>query len=100
MKLKELFDVEICKNHISLSFAKDNPGAVPYGPFHKSHPDADRRNGGSNDRFGRKNDRERLQLSWRMRYTDSKETGKRAGGAKCVPALLWEIKASRRFFSL
>ncbi len=30
MKLKELFDVEICKNHIPLSFAKDNPGTVPY----------------------------------------------------------------------
>lgn len=30
MKLKELFDIEICKNHISLSYAKDNPGEVPY----------------------------------------------------------------------
>lgn len=30
MKLKELFDIEICKNHIPLSFAKDNPGTVPY----------------------------------------------------------------------
>lgn len=30
MKLNELFEVEICKNHISLSFAQDNPGNVPY----------------------------------------------------------------------
>ena len=30
MKLKKLFDIEICKNHISLSYAKDNPGEVPY----------------------------------------------------------------------
>ena len=30
MKLKDLFDIEICKNSISLSFAKDNPGTVPY----------------------------------------------------------------------
>ncbi len=30
MKLKELFEVEICKNHISLSFAQENPGRTPY----------------------------------------------------------------------
>lgn len=30
MKLKELFEVEICKNHISLSYAQENPGRTPY----------------------------------------------------------------------
>ena len=30
MKLKELFDVEICKNHIPLSFAQDHRGSTPY----------------------------------------------------------------------
>lgn len=30
MKLKNLFTVEICKNSISLAYAKENPGATPY----------------------------------------------------------------------